>query len=246
MASQSGDTGSSLLNSNHEEISIVVQIMKTINIKVKRSERIKDFKAKFQDKIGVPGKILGLFFAGKELKDNQTLFQYLVENNSTLNLVLECATVIKLFVRLPPNHRTVVLEADTKDSIQNIKAMIQDKEGIPQNCFILDYSGIRLDDSKTLVDYFILKDATVQVVFNPNDMMNISVKTEHGKTLRLVVMLFYTIQDVKSIIECLCGILVVRQRLVYDGSVLVDCNTLASYNITEESEIHMVTTRLLY
>ncbi|XP_042518505.1 polyubiquitin-like [Macadamia integrifolia] len=120
------------------QMNIFLKVMKTVAFKVKKSERIKDVKAKFQDKVGIPGKIQGLFFAGNELKDTQTLVDYAVEKNSTLHLFLQAAVVgMKLSVRLPPNQRTIVLEADTRDSVQKIKAMIQDKEGIPQNSFTL-------------------------------------------------------------------------------------------------------------
>ncbi|KAJ4969492.1 hypothetical protein NE237_016193 [Protea cynaroides] len=241
MASGNGDSGLSSVTSDDEEMNIFLKVMKTMAFKVKRSERIKDIKAKFQDKLGVSGKIQGLFFAGNELKDSQTLVDYPVQKNSTLHLILQGAAFgIKLFVKLPPNQRTVVLEADIQDSVQNIKAMIQDKEGIPQNCFTLIYSGRKLEDSWTLAANNIQSEATVQVVFNPRDMMIISVKTPCGKTMRLEVKKLYTIHDVKLIIECMSGILVVRQRLIYAGRQLVDCHTLAYYNITEESVIQML------
>ncbi|KAJ4968747.1 hypothetical protein NE237_015448 [Protea cynaroides] len=179
MASGSDDTGSASVNSNDEEINIFLKIKKTMAFKVKRWERIKDIKAKFQDKLGVSGKIQGFFLAGNELKDSQTLVDYYVQKNSTLHLVLQGATTVrmKLFVMLPPYRTTIVLETDPGDSVQNIKAMIQDKEGIPKNCFTLAYIGSNLDDSWTLAARNIQNEATVLVVLNPSDMMNISVRT---------------------------------------------------------------------
>ncbi|XP_042518302.1 polyubiquitin-like [Macadamia integrifolia] len=242
MASASGDPGSTSLNSNdEEEMNIFLKVMKTVAFKVKRLERIKDVKAKFQDKVGIPGNIQGLFFAGNELKDTQTLVDYAIQKNSTLHLFLQAAVVgMKLFVRLPPNQRTIALEADIRDSVQKIKAMIQDEEGISQNSFTLIYSGRKLEDSWTLAANNIQNEATVQVVFNPRDVMMLHVEIPCAQTMRLEVKMLYTIHDVKSIIECMSGIPMYQQKLIYAGQQLVDGQTLAHYSITEDSVIEML------
>ncbi|XP_042483577.1 polyubiquitin-like [Macadamia integrifolia] len=240
MATTNGDPGSTSLNSNEEEMNIFLKVMKTVALKVNRSERIKDIKAKFQEKEGISGKIHGLFFNGNELKDSQTLVDYAVQRDSTLHLFLQSSVGMNLFVRLPPNQRTIVLGADKRDLVQNIKAMIQEQEGIPQNCFTLIYSGRKLEDGWTLAANNVQNEATLQLVFNPRDTITISVKTPSAKTLRLEVKMLYTIHDVKLIVECMSGIPIYQQKLIYAGQHLVDGQTLAHYNITEESVIEML------
>ncbi|XP_043703316.1 polyubiquitin-like [Telopea speciosissima] len=240
MANATGDTGSTSLNSNDEEMNIFLKVVKTVALKVKKSERIKDIKAKFQEREGITGKIQGLFFDGNELKDNQTLVDYAVQRNSTLHLFLQSAVGMKLFVRLPPNQRTIVLGVDKQDFVQNIKAMIQEQEGISQNCFTLIYSGRKLEDNWTLAANNIHNEATLQLVFNPRDMITISVKTSCVQTMRLEVKMLYTIHDVKSIVECMSGIPIYKQKFIYAGQQLVDGQTLVYYDITEESVIEML------
>ncbi|CAB5348598.1 unnamed protein product [Rhizophagus irregularis] len=155
---------------------------RVLKLYLNEDDTIHDVKQMVWQRTRIPVYKQCLLFCGEQLHDSSTLKSCNIQNESTFELTIAS---FKLNVKMQ-DGKVIVLYVTEKNTINEVKQMIQEREGIPrykQRLFSYEY---QLRSSSTLKCCKIEEEATLKLIISKSNSL-IHVKTLTGKNIILSV-----------------------------------------------------------
>ena len=138
------------------------------------------------------------------------------------------------------NENIIILDVEPDETIERIKIKIKEQEDIPlDNQEHIVFDPRKIDDKENLSCLQIQNYSFLNLYKDLKDI--IFVKHLAGYSSIIFIPNFsITVLDLKALIQDKEDIPIDQQRLIYEGKQLCDDCSLFSYNIHNESTIHVV------
>ena len=216
--------------------------IRRFTLNVCASNTIEDIKYDIFEKEGIPLEQQRLLYYTRNLEDGRPLLK------EYYNLLMALADYNIPFSGTTPTLRLELRHCDMQilvktltrkehslwvgvnDTVADVKAMIQEVEGVLPDDQNLIFRGKHLnDDNQLLSDRNIQKDAVIHLVRKLRPTASIMIKTNASGNFELKVLEDDTIHAVKRRISNEKSIPVNHQVLLYDGTELKDNQTVENY-----------------
>ncbi|KAL6968172.1 hypothetical protein U1Q18_033974 [Sarracenia purpurea var. burkii] len=158
------------------------------------------------------------------------------------------SSVLKIYIKIPSEKKIIQIQQRSSDSIWIVKLTIKCREGIQKNQQILIYNGLPLDDDHEQLATYNVADESVMYLLvappgflsKPDDDLRISLNMPNWKKKKIDVKSWFTVNDIKAVVESLSGFRSYEIFLGHRGKVLSDETTMEDCDINVESPFYVL------
>jgi len=218
------------------EVTILSESRRSVTLEVNATDSILELKREIQDMTDVPPKMQSLSFAGKELENEKTIFEYKIQNKSSINLVVK----IKVYLVNRLTQESMTLVQKPRDTIESVKNTIYAQTNISLDRQVLTFNGEELYDGHSLKHYKIESESQLFL----DEAVEIIVEMPNETAVRLKLFKSNTIEEVNVRLSSLRYL---RQdipwempRLCLRDKPLRHSDTLSDLNIQNNSVLRCV------